>query len=208
LNRILGRTNEPWPDTWLRPLPSPQWSEALSALAQTDATLDVSASTGLWCHGLLEHRGKLVVVGETDLGSLRPEAVADALMGDLIQMLSCMAGRRPDLWFLRVRTPVAAEVARPAFEVLETARQDGVFRFLGLFADGSTDAALSVWALHDAFEALLLRPGLDDEGELRALAAKRRTGVVWLGDETDRGDCRIVPVASASDVRRYAGGVA
>ncbi len=206
MSRVLGRTNEAWPETWLRPVPSPEWSETLRALAETEATLDVSASTGLWCHGLLEHRGRLVVVGDTDLGSLRTEAVADTLMADLIQTLSCMAGRRPDLWFLRVRTPVSAESARPAFEVLETARQDGVFRFLGLFADGSADAALSVWALHDAFDALLLPEGLPGEGELRSLAARRRVGVVRLGEHAEPGDCRIVPVSSAADVRRHAGG--
>ncbi|MEJ5171042.1 MAG: hypothetical protein WHU10_08645 [Fimbriimonadales bacterium] len=206
MSRILGRTNEAWSQTWLRPLPTPCWEQTLAALVGTDAVLDVSASTGLWCHGLRNHRGKLVVVGESDLGSLRADAAGDALMAELIQTLSCMAGRRPDLWFLRVRKPATAEVARAAFEVLETARQDGAFRFLGLFADGSADAALSVWALNDAFDALLLPPSLDGEQELLALAAKRRVGVVRLGPDAAGADCRIVGVSTVDQVRLHTGG--
>ncbi|MCX7800789.1 MAG: hypothetical protein N2109_10660 [Fimbriimonadales bacterium] len=204
MSRILGRTNEPWPEMWLRLVPTPGWPETLRAATDSGLPIDVSLQTGLWGHGLVEHRGPLVAVGETDLSTLRPQSLGDALMAELIQLLSSLSGRRPELWFLRARNPLSEEQCRAAFEVLETARSDGAFRFLGLFAERSSDAALSVWALHDAFEVLMVPEYLPERGTLEDLARRRRVGVVTLGGSNG---FRVVEVRSPQEVEAAMGEV-
>ncbi len=97
---------------------------------------------------------------------------------------------------------------------LETARQEGHVRFLGIFCDGPPLATLGTWQFHDAFEVLLAPVGEALE-MLEPLARERRVGVVCFSSRSLRdrevpGNAHdstvMVPVHSAEDVRWAVGG--
>jgi len=153
----------------------------------------------------------------------------DLVQANLIQLLSAIGRESVDFFFLPVRRTVEEFQIAGALEALESARQDGHIRFLGLQCVGSPFAALGVWQFHDAFEVVRMRRSQSDHeayDTLSPLARERRVGVVTdqpfdaehpsdaVADAVNQvrrlsaDHPVIVPVSSAAAIRTFMGAVA
>jgi aryl-alcohol dehydrogenase-like predicted oxidoreductase len=139
---------------------------------------------------------------------------ADLVQAHLFEVLTCVGRDCLDVYFLRVRRAAEEYQIAGALMALETARQEGHVRFLGIFCDGPPLATLGTWQFHDAFEVLLAPVGEALE-MLEPLARERRVGVVCFSSRSLRdrevpGNAHdstvMVPVHSAEDVRWAVGG--
>ncbi len=118
----------------------------------------------------------------------------DTVSAALLQAMTLIGAPRVGLAVLPVRQPLWGGQIEGALRALESARQDGVVRFVGLRVAGPWPMVEPVWRRHDAFEfALAGEAALDD---VAAFARSRRVGVVGIGS----GDVRLVDVRSADEV--------
>lgn len=184
---ILGRTNRAFPRVWLSlsipHQPEDGWAEPLTEAAiSSGAPLDVTSQPALWGHSLREAPNDIIVIAGGEMETATDERHAiDLVQAGLIQRLSALGRETLDVYFLRVRRGVEEFQISGALEALESARQEGHIRHVGLCADGSSLAALGLWQFHDAFEALLVpRNPLETESyaTLAPLAHERRVGIV------------------------------
>ena len=117
----------------------------------------------------------------------------------MIQSLSCIGREHWDFYFLRFRSAVSESILSGIFESLEMAKQEGHVRFIGLCCEANASAALSLWSLHDAFDALLVQ-NAEDLAVLAPFAKQKRVGVV----SPHGGDARLVSVRSKDEVQALA----
>jgi aryl-alcohol dehydrogenase-like predicted oxidoreductase len=116
---------------------------------------------------------------------------ANLVEADIIQTLSAIGREMLDVYFLRIRKPVSEFRVSGALEALESARQQGHLRFIGMCCDQDPFPALATWQLHDAFELVMApRSPVDHRAfdTLQSLARQRRVGMVasngldWVGE--------------------------
>lgn len=211
---LFGRTNLVFPPVWLS-LAVPSSSVDLEGLVRSaleaNVPIDVTSSPGLWGGYLRATDSVLTCVSSADFENANDEAHAsDLIQAHLIETLSCVGRDYFDIYFLRVRRMVEEYQISGVLGALEAARQEGHIRFLGLYCDGPSLAALGVWQFHDAFEALLV-PASDADNEayntLRPMAIERRVGVVTLRPlaelcATEDGSPTMVKVSNVQEVQR------
>jgi aryl-alcohol dehydrogenase-like predicted oxidoreductase len=179
----FGRTNRVFPPVWLRLTvptdPGDDWIEPLVASALARKTvIDISTQPALWGGFLRGTEATLMATGRHDVERATSEAqAADYVQAHLIEILSAIGRDHIDFYFMPYRRALEEFQINGAFEALETARQDGIIRHLGLAPVGPPLAALGLWQFHDAFDAILLEPGESYES-LAPMAAERRVGVV------------------------------
>ncbi len=113
----------------------------------------------------------------------------------MIETLSCIGREYWDFYFLRFKGAVSESNLSGAFEALEMAKQEGHVRFIGLCCDGNPQALLSMWSLHDAFDAVMIQSSAD-VSILAPFARQRRVGVL----APEGGDIKLINVRSAAEV--------
>lgn len=203
-SKLLGRTNRTFPSLWLRLAVPPEprdesWPDDLCRSARAcGVPIDVSSQPALWGGLLRAHDGVLMATGGIGIRrATNDRQAADLVQAELIQLLSAIGRDYVDLFFLQVREPPSEHQIDGALEALETARQEGHIRHIGLQCSGPPHATLGAWQFHDVFEALLLDRGPEVREAydmLVPIAQQRRVGVVahWLGsgadDLTSRGE--------------------
>lgn len=199
----FGRTGRAFPPRWLRllvPDAGDSASELIDAAVASGLPLDLSIQPALWGGALRRHATvpPLVGIGGEEIAHAdRATQAADFVQAHLLQTLSALGREQIDFYFLRMRAPLEEVQIAGALECLEAARQEGHVRHLGLFADAPPVAVLAMWQFHDAFDALLVRPG-DAYDVLAPMARDRRVGVVSLGN--GRGDVVLTSVRSRSTI--------
>lgn len=190
---LLGRTNRAFPPVWLSlrepDEPNPGWVEPLvQAAVASQTVLDISSRPALFGGFLRGTEAALMAVGGADAGTAdNGDRAAHLIHGKLVSLLSSIGRDYLDFFFLDYRQPWEEAQINGAFEALETARQDGLIRHLGLAAKGNDLAALGMWQFHDAFEVLLVPRSFaqtEAYGSLAPLAKERRVGVVTAWPES------------------------
>lgn len=189
--------------------------EALVGAAMEAGTLiDVGRQPGLWGGGVL--RGSsvplMLVLGTGNAVAADPEQTANFVQRELIAAMSALGRSEFEVIFLSYPRALEEDQLDAVFSVLEDARQEGLFRHLGLFASGSALAAQSMWQFRDAFDLLLVRrnPLQHDGYDLLApMAVGRRAEVITCGalDWGLGASVTVVcPSLEAADVRVSAAG--
>jgi len=159
------------------------------------APLDISRNTVFWSQffrGLPEP--VLMQVGTSDLErAVDQKHAADLVQAHIIQTLSAIGREWVDFYFVRSRRALEEYQLSGAFEALENARREGHIRFLGLYAEGSTQATIANWQFHDAFEVICS----DGDSALEAMAGDRRVGVLKRSKEPLENSYCLVPAEAA-----------
>lgn len=201
---ILGRTNSSFDECWYRPVASGDSRELAGALIQAAVghgdrfVIDVSSQPALWGGLLAGFAGSFLSRSSRDLeGAHNATSGANLVEAHLIETLSSLGRPRLDFYVLRVRGPLREVVVEGVLGALESAREDGMVRFLGIEAEDEA-ATQAIWDRHDAFEIALLGSGSLLEG----FAAERRVGVVHPDDQAT--GTRILTVSSAHHVQQGA----
>lgn len=201
----LGRTNETFPSVWLS-LVAPDVENGrndLHALADAalsaNTVIDISSNAALWGGHMRGTDATLMSVGNTDWERATDEQHAhDLVLANLIEILCAVGREQLDFFFLRVRQPMQEFQISGALIALESARQEGNVRFVGIAAVDA-QAALSVLQLHDAFETVLVQKN-SLSAPLRLLAKSRRVAVITCGEVASDGQAVLVPVSTAVQV--------
>jgi len=196
VSATLGRTNKEFPPFWLK-LALPKHSEDLDAfieaVSDADLPVDVTSQPGLW-GGKLRGDGHFRTYTSSSHFEHATDSshAANLVQADLIQTLSAIGHETIDIYFLRIRRAVEEFQINGVLEALESAKQEGHIRFIGLASEGNPFGALSMWQFHDAFDVLQVarNPIEKDAYEtLSPLARQRRVGIVttntldWLGED-------------------------
>lgn len=175
---VLGRTNQTFPKRWVRLVVEGGQSpaEVVASALEKDTVLDISANPCLWGGQMRGTQALLMTRGGLDIERAPDEkSASDFIQAHLIETLSAIGREYIDFYFLQVRRRLEEYQINGALRALESAKQEGHVRFIGLAAEGPGLAVQSVWQFHDAFELLMIK-GLE-EG-LLSLAAERRVGVI------------------------------
>jgi len=194
MNELFGRTNRAFPDPWLslRLPDDPAETQALTnEAAKSGLPLDVTHAASVWGAHLPAETGPLIAFLGSDYALARTrDDACDLLSAQIVQVLSCLLGRRFTFLFLPVNGPVQEFQFDGALQALETARQDGLTEFTGISCEGNPFDTLSVWQFRDAFEALCVH---DHEAlhTLRPLAEQRRVGILTTFESQDT---QLIPV--------------
>lgn len=189
---ILGRTNLECRGPWLRPVAGPDPASLANAIHGSGVeAVDISTQPALWGGLLRAYRGWFLSCSSYDLERATTDRhAADLIEAHLIETLSAAGRPCIDFYCLRIRYRLQEFQLAGALEALESAREEGMVRFVGLAAEGP--AAMSAWQLHDAFEILLA------EGEhlkaLQPMARERRVGII--GGQ----DLRLIRVSSVQEL--------
>lgn len=201
---ILGRTNTAFEDCWYRPVASADSSRLAAVLTEAADGLgdrfviDISSQPALWGGLLAGYRGSYLTRSSRDLEvAYDAAAAANLVEAHLIETLSSLGRPRLDFYVLRVRGPLRESIVEGVLGALESARDDGMVRFLGIEAEDEA-ATQTTWERHDAFEIALLGSGSLLEG----FAAERRVGIVHPDDQAT--GTRILTVSSAHHVQQGA----
>ncbi|MEZ0325360.1 MAG: hypothetical protein ACAH95_05600 [Fimbriimonas sp.] len=196
---VFGRTNQSFPAVWLRlevPLVSSEIDSLAEAAVASGLPLDLSTMPALWGGKMRGSGGVLSCVSSADYERANDSGHAGNLVqAHLIESLSCIGREFWDFYFLRFRGSVSESILSGVFEALEMAKQEGHIRFVGLCSEGSASATLSMWSLHDAFDAILI-PRAEDVGVLGGMARQRRVGVL----APSGGDIELRSVRKADEV--------
>lgn len=184
---VLGRTNQAFPPVWLSlsaPQVAPQdgWAGPLvEAALATGAPLDITAQPALWGGMMRGTDATLSIILDAGIDRAYSAAHAgDLIQASFVQFLSAIGRESVDFFFLRIRSAREEFQTNGALEMLESLRQEGHLRFLGLAVAGSALAARSLWQFHDAFDVILFpqHPRSSAGPSLTPLAQERRVGVV------------------------------
>jgi hypothetical protein len=164
----------------------------LEAASEANVPIDITSQPSLWGARIRPDNRFLTYVSSSHFENSVDEAhAANLVQADLIQTLSAIGHETIDIYFLRIRRAIEEFQINGILEALESARQEGHIRFIGLCCDGGPFAALSLWQFHDAFDVLQVPQNPFDHDaydQLTPLARERRVGVVssktldWLGD--------------------------
>ncbi|RYG28682.1 hypothetical protein EON81_28085, partial [bacterium] len=117
---------------------APEETDPMLALAREEGVpLDITAQPGLWGGRMRGGEDFLTVVGPSHHERATEHAHAiDLTQAHLIETLSAIGREWIDIYWLRVRRPLEEFQIDGALEALESARQDGHVRYLGLACDG------------------------------------------------------------------------
>ncbi len=192
----FGRTNRVFPPIWLRlglPRTSEELEPLLEAAGEASLPIDITSQPGLWGGRLRGPDRFFTYVGSSHFEHSTDQThAANLVQADLIQTLSAIGNETIDIYFLRVRRAIEEFQINGVLEALESAKQEGHIRFLGLCCDGNPFASLSLWQFHDAFDVLQVPSNPVDQDAyetLTPLAKERRVGILgsktldWLGDQ-------------------------
>jgi aryl-alcohol dehydrogenase-like predicted oxidoreductase len=175
----------------------------VDALAAANVPIDISTRPILWGGTIRAKDRTFLARGTADYERATEHAHAmDLVQSHLIETLSCIGREMIDFYLLPIRRATEEFQISGALEALESARQDGHIRFLGLMAEGPSLATLATWQFHDAFEVIgIQQTRLDDTESLVPLAKDRRVGIIEFGSNPmSFGQVRVAPVRSAGDV--------
>lgn len=207
---ILGRTNAQFAKTWYRPVAGGDPGALAAQLARFEhSVVDVSSQPALWGGLLRCYSGAFLTRSSRDLERAVSEShAADLLEAHLIETLSCLGRPTIDLFCLRIRSRWDEAILQGVFAALESARQDGMVRFVGLAAENE-DESRRLYERHDAFEFALVSRG----SVTQQMAVDRRAGVIVEVCEEPQPfelypgvDAHLVTVSEAGDlVLREAG---
>jgi hypothetical protein len=211
---LLGRTNDAFPDPWLRlelPVQPGKIGPLVEAAFSSGRPMDLSVRPVLWGGHLRQRAGwddrVVLAQGNYDYERASDHTHAiDLVQSNLIETLSALGRVRLDVFALPVRRVVEEFQMAGALEALEAARHEGHVRFTALAVEGPSLAALSTWQFHDAFELLVFdQQDSDAEATLVPMAHSRRVGILRRTDVSAMarggdGGVRIVRVRSAADV--------
>lgn len=204
---LLGRTNASFPPVWLSliaptDVTHPGSAEHLvHAALESDTVIDISSSPALWGGFMRGTDATLMSVCGADLSLAMDEPhTHDLVQAHLIESLCGIGREHLDFYFLPVKTALKESQISGALIALEAARQEGHIRFFGLSANDPL-AAMGLWQMHDAFEAVLLA---SEKGSapLRLLAKTRRVAVVSRGTEEREGEAVLVSVSTPAEIHQ------
>lgn len=209
--KLLGRTNLAFPEKWLGlAVPdggfgyeSPQ--EFVDSARAAKVPLDISSQPALW-GGCMRGADEVVLIQQGTYQIERATSedhATDLVQAHLIETLSALGRECLDFYCLRIRKPLEEYQINGALAALESAKQEGHLKFLGLHATGHYLSALGLWQFHDAFEVVL--GGNDNLPSLIELAGQRRVGVVGVGSDIPGAQCQIITVRSSSEIRSVLG---
>lgn len=202
---LFGRTNIAVPPTWLS-LQEPSeategWAKSLvDAALNSKTVIDISKRPALWGGFMRGTDSLLMAVGGGDC-ALAPDAstASHSVQAKLISLLSCIGRDHIDFFFLDYRSAWEEWQISGALEALETAKQDGIVRFIGLAHGGHELATLGMWQFHDAFEAIFLGAGAGYD-TLAPMAKERRVGILTTG-ERHEDDSFLATVSSEAEIQ-------
>ncbi len=201
--QTLGRTNRDFPPIWLRlcvPRTSSSIEELVDAALEAETVLDVSTQPALWGGRLRHSDSMLMASGGLEIEDAHNDTLAANLVqACILQTLSAVGHESIEFYFLRVRRALEEYQIAGALEALESSKQEGCIKHLGLLADGPGLAVKATWQFHDAFEVILLKA--EELSILSALAHERRVGIVLDGPSSLVDVTALIPVESAAQVR-------
>jgi hypothetical protein len=195
----LGRTNLEFPEVWLSLQGGGQdAAELVDAALASGKPLEVSSAPALWGGHGAGKAETVMATGGRDLEQLRdPSRAPDLIGARLIEVLSGLGRPTLDIFIWQYTGPLAESVVDEVFRALESAREEGLVRFLALEPVGPPLASLAMWQIRDGFELLVARD-TPEHDPLLGRAAGCRVGVVTRDGPVGP---RLVPVRSANDVR-------
>lgn len=199
----LGRTNLEFPEVWLSLQGDGlEAAELVQAALASGAPVEVSSSPALW-GGLGAGKAEVVMAtGGQGLEKLHdPSRAPDLIGARIIEVLSGLGRPTLDIFIWQYSGPLAESVVDEVFRALESARDEGLIRFLALEPVGPPLASLAMWQIRDGFELLIARD-TPEHDPLLGRAAGCRVGVVTRDGVTGY---RLVPVRSATEVRTAVG---
>ncbi|MFM9873132.1 MAG: hypothetical protein ACKVQS_06665 [Fimbriimonadaceae bacterium] len=180
---VLGRTNRVWADEWWRLIGFRDLEHLGSALRENSRPVLADGSPSIWANELRGAGCDWLVTnsGGCEFGRSEEDA-AGKMMGEIVQAVSCSPDGNVAIWFLTVAKPWEEYQINGALAALDSAREEGLVRHLGLHVAEGAMAVASLWRFHDAFDVVLCRPGDELDGVV-ATARERRVGVVQDGGE-------------------------
>ena len=206
----MGRTNQAFPKTWVRPQPGapsgeahPQQSlqELLKFAVEQHLPIDVSIQPALIGGQIRSEEFVSISRSRTDYTVATDHSHAVTLVqAHLIETLSAIGREKIDFYFLRVQRAAEEFQISGVLEALEMARQEGHIGYVGLACDGPSLATLNLWQFHDAFDVVLIPDSVSFE-TLVPLAQERRVGVVLDGTWTASAGPRIITASSIEELR-------
>jgi aryl-alcohol dehydrogenase-like predicted oxidoreductase len=153
----------------------------VDAAIGADTVIDVTAGPALF-GGFLRGRDDLTLMVQAPLIASRAtdEAHAtDLIQAHLIETLSSIGREWIDFYVMPVPAAMEEFQANGALAALESARQDGHIRFLGLGVTGHPLAALGFLQFHDGFDIAVVPNSTDTVSVIGAIASQRRVGMVY-----------------------------
>lgn len=198
---ILGRTNQDFPQTWLRLAVEPGHDPAELALAarQSELPLDISSQPALW--GGFLRGGTDVLMVESNFQVERATSqdhATDLVQANLIENLSSIGREMVDVFVFRVRRAMEDFQINGALAALEFAKSEGHARYLCLGFDGPIPAVMSFWQFHDAFELVRLPTG-DGFASVIDFAESKRVGIIQRDAFVSNG-VRLATISKPSDL--------
>lgn len=180
---VFGRTNQTFSSLWLSlQLGLDDPSELALEAAQGGHPLDVTNNIALWGGLLREQEFPAVVFGTHEAENAVDENHAATLVSaHIVQSISSLGGKPITFYFLPIRRAWEEFQIDGTLQALEMAREDGLIKHFGLWAEGHPLAVLGWWQFRDAFEALMIphHPLSEQHAKtLLPLAHERRVGVV------------------------------
>lgn len=166
--------------------------ELVSAALDANTVIDISSQPLLWGGQMRGTEAMIMAVSGREIANATDsDHAGDLLQARLLQTLSSLGRESLDFYFLDYRRAWEEHQINGALETLEYAKQEGAIKFIGMFAGGSSLAALGMWQFHDAFDVILCPNNpvqRDGYKTLAPLAQERRVGIVgcsslhWTGE--------------------------
>ncbi len=207
---LLGRTNQAFPKTWVRPRPgtpsgelNPQQAlrDLLKFAIEQHLPIDVSIQPALIGGQIRSEDFISISRSRTDYTVATDHTHAVTLVqAHLIETLSAIGREKIDFYFLRVQRAAEEFQISGVLEALEMARQEGHIGYVGLACDGPSLASLNLWQFHDAFDAVLIPDDVSFD-TLAPLAVERRVGVVIDGAWRHSDGPRIIAASSIDELQ-------
>ncbi len=180
---VFGRTNRAVPNLWARLLTGDGGEEALvEAVAESGAPFDPGAHLSKWGYLTRDIPNPVMACLGREIENAPADSVAaDLIGGELVQALSSLGRTSIDFFFLSVRRALEEHQINGALACLESAREEGLVKHVGLSIEGRAMAVAGMWRFHDAFEMIRVRRNPvweEDVAVLRSMAKERRVGVL------------------------------
>ncbi len=201
---LFGRTNQAFSNLWLSlqmGLEDP--AELAWEAAQGGHPLDVTNNIALWGGLLRDQNFPAVIFGTHESENAVDENHAATLVSaHIVQSISSLGGRPITFYFLPIRRAWEEFQIDGTLQALEMAREDGLIKHFGLWAEGHPLAVLGWWQFRDAFEALMIPhhpPAEEHIKTLVPLAKERRVGYVGCQSLSWGTGCAVSELSAESD---------